>query len=191
MKYAVDDFLKEDFERLDRIVRAVILSSGRVEVWNTPRRVTTDSKDLAPAHRSVVARSMSETGDFRGLCFTCTNNPLEFDLWFNPAIVDRYNSNFWATVIHELCHGYLGTQHGHDQVWRRLYARALFHCHHEVHAIDHHVSLVDMANWRYTKRAKSETSAQFLKRINKDRAKWIATGFEQADRVAEIYKRMK
>lgn len=189
MKYNLP-FPEQDFTELDALVRATFLASGRIDQWHSVRRVTTDIDDLERVRRPVVAQSLSEPGEIRGFTFTSTYNPSEFDLWLNPSVVDTANPNFRATLIHELCHGYLGTKHGHDKVWRRLYTRVLFHYHHAVSPIDHHIALVDLANWRYTKRAKSENTAQFLKRINADRESWIVQASHEFDRVKDTWKRM-
>ena len=188
MKYNLDDFPLEDFTRADALVRATLMAAGRVDVWNTVRRVTTKVEDLETCRRPVVIRHLE--GNINGLTFTSTHNVHEFDLWFNPSWVNKDNPNFHATVLHELCHGYLGTHRGHDKTWRRLYARSLFHYHYAVSAIEHHVALVDMSNWRYTKRASSETTSDFLKRINADREAWVLQASHEFDRVKETWKRM-
>jgi len=190
VKYNLNGFPQQAFTEADALVRATLLAGGRVDTWNTLRRVTTDEKDLDTIRRPVVARSLSEAGGVRALTFTSTHNPYEADIWFNPDVVDEINHNFHATILHELCHVYLGTSRGHDKVWRRLYARVVFHYHHRVSPIDHHIALVDMANWRYTKRGKSETTGDFLKRINADRESWIIQASHEFDKVSETWKRM-
>lgn len=190
MKYNLDGFPQRDFEWTDALVKATVLASGRVGTWNTVRRVTSDPMDLAKAHRVKVSELLAAPEEIRGIAFTCQNNVNEFDLWINPGIVDSDNSNFRATVVHELCHGYRGTGKGHDPVWRRLYARSLFHYDAQVHTINHHSSLVDLSNWRYTKRGKTETTPQFLKRINADRDKWRAQAEDESEQVGTIWKRM-
>ncbi|MFN2638063.1 MAG: SprT-like domain-containing protein, partial [Gemmatimonadaceae bacterium] len=189
VKYNLD-FPLEDFTRADALVRATLLATGRVDTWNSVRRVTTDVQDLERVRRHVVTRSLSQTGSVRGITFEAQHNRHEFDMWLNPDAVTEDNSNFRATLVHELCHVYLGTSRGHDKVWRRLYARALFHYHHAVSPIDHHIALVDLNNWRYTKRAKSENTAQFLKRINADREDWIVQASHEFEKVNETWKRM-
>lgn len=189
MKYNLD-FPEQDFTKLDALVRATLLASGRVETWNSVRRVTTNIDDLERVRRHVVTQSLSTQGELRGITFASTHNGSEFDVWINPSIVDADNPNFRATVIHELCHVYLGTKRGHDKTWRRLYARALFHYHHVVSLIEHYKALVDMTNWRYTKRAKSESTSEFLRRINTDREAWIVQAVSELERVEECWNRM-
>lgn len=189
MKYNLD-FPIEDFKRADALVRATLLATGRVETWNSVRRVTTETQDLERVRRPVVARSLSESGSVRGITFQAQHSRYEFDMWFNPDVVAEGNPNFEATIVHELCHVYLGTQRGHDKVWRRLYARALFHYHYAVSPIEHHIALVDLNNWRYTKRGKTETTNQFLKRINAERETWVVQASEEFERVKEIWAKM-
>ncbi len=171
-------------------MRATLLAHGKLETWNTPRRVTTDVRDLDRVRHPVVARCLSETGITRAITFTSTHNRHEFDIWINPDVVEPENPNFSATVLHELCHGYLGTEKEHNKTWRRLYARVLFHYDHAISPIDHHPALVDLANWRYTKRSKTETTSQFLKRINADRDTWLRQAEDEMERVEATWKRM-
>lgn len=180
----------DDFERIDAIVRATVLASGTVHTWNSPRRVTTDPMDLSKAHRVKVAEFLNQPGEIRGVTFTCENNDYEFDIWINPAVVQADNPNFRSTLLHELCHGYRGAGKGHDPAWRRLYARALFHYHYASYTIDHYISLVDLANWRYTKRGKTETSGDFLKRINHDRETWLRQADDEHEKVHDIWAKM-
>jgi hypothetical protein len=189
MKYFID-FPLEDFTRADALVRATLLASGRVDQWNSVRRVTSDPQHLAKSDRDKVTRSIDTNGErLRAATIPCQHSAYEFDLWFNPDVVDG-TDRFKATVIHELCHVYLGVEFGHQERWRRLYARALYHHHFSVEPIDHWHSLVDLANWTYTKRSKSESSGQFLRRINGDKEKWIRHANDEHDRVAEIWNRM-
>lgn len=190
MKYLLDDFPFEDFTRADALVRATILASGRVDTWNSIRRVTSDSLHLAKSDRDKVTRSIDENGErLRAATIPCQHSATEYDLWFNPDVVDD-TGRFRATVVHELCHAYLGVECGHQERWRRLYARTLYHYHFAVEPIDHWHSLVDLANWTYTKKTKSESTNQFLRRIHGDKEKWIRQANEEFDRVADIWTRM-
>jgi predicted SprT family Zn-dependent metalloprotease len=190
MRYHLDGFPLEDFTRADALVRATILASGRVDQWNSIRRVTSDSLHLAKSDRDKVARSIDTNGErLRAATIPCQHSATEYDLWFNPDVVNG-SDRFTATVIHELCHVYLGVEHGHQERWRRLYARTLYHHHFAVNPIDHWHSLVDLSNWTYTKRSKSESSGQFLRRINGDKEKWIRHANDEHDRVAGLWTRM-
>lgn len=190
MRYNLNGFTEPEFQRLDHLVKAVILSSGPVDTWHTIRRVTSDLNDLPKSYRDKVTRALELEGELlRAICSPSPNNDYEFDLWFNPAVLDN-TSRFQATILHELCHGYIGVDKGHNDQWRRLYTRTLFHYHNQVAPIDHYISLVDLSNWRYTKRGKSETSRQFLKRINSDKTRWLQQADEERDRVRDIWKRM-
>lgn len=189
MRYNLDNFPLEDFTRADALVRATLLADGRVDTWMSLRRVTTKVEDLETIRRPVVTRHL-EKGNIRGFTFTATHNEHEVDLWFHSGWVDPVNPNFRASILHELCHAYLGTRKGHDKTWRRLYARCLFHYHHAVYPIEHHMSLVDLNNWIYTKRGKQETTNQFLKRINADREAWVIQASHEFERVKETWKRM-
>ncbi len=189
MKYNLPGFPIEDFKRADALVRATLLAGGRVDIWNTPRRVTSSIEDLPKFYRDKVTRCLNEGEMLRGASNPSPNNRHEFDLWFNPDIVGT-TDRFQATVLHELCHGYVGVEKGHESPWRRLYARTLFHHHHAVAPIEHRSSLVDLANWSYTKRAKSETTAQFLARIHLDRAVWFDQAEHEHDRVKQAWTKM-
>lgn len=190
MKYLLHDFPLEDFTRADTLVRATILASGRVDQWNSVRRVTSDPAHLAKSDRDKVTRSVDTNGErLRAATIPCQHSATEFDLWFNPDVINM-SDRFKATVIHELCHVYLGVEQGHQERWRRLYARTLYHYHFSVEPINHWHSLVDLANWTYTKRAKSESSSQFLRRINGDKEKWIRHANDEHDRVTDIWNRM-
>lgn len=187
MKYDVAGFPESKFHQANELVRATLLASGRVDVWNSPRRITTDHQTLAKAHRSKVAEFLEAPEEIRGVTFPSQNNAYEYDIWLNPAIVDENDANFRATILHELCHGYRGVGKGHDQSWRRLYARALFHYNFTVATIDHWGAIVDLTNWRYTKRGKTESTGDFLKRIAADKEKWIKQAEEDQQRVNDLW----
>jgi predicted SprT family Zn-dependent metalloprotease len=190
VKYHLDAFPLEDFTRADSLVRATILASGRVDQWNSVRLVTSDLNRLPKSDRDRVASAASKDGTFfRACCLPCTHNQYESDLWFNPAVVDG-SDRFRATVLHELCHVHVGVSAGHGDRWRRLYARVLYHYHFEVSPINHWHSLVTLANWSYTKRSRSESTGQFMRRINGDKEKWIRQANDEHDRVMEIWTRM-
>lgn len=189
MKYNLP-FPEDDFTRADALVRATLLASGRIDVWNTVRRVTSDLNELPKFYRDKVTRSLELEGDMlRAAASPSPNNRLEFDLWFNPAVVDN-GDRFRATILHEICHGYIGVEKGHTEQWRRLYARVLFHYHYTVASIDHWQALVDLSNWSYTKRGKSESTRDFLKRINADKERWVLQANEERDRVRDTWNRM-
>jgi hypothetical protein len=190
VKYQLDGFPLDDFTRADALVRATVLASGRVETWNSIRLVTSDLTHLPKSDRDRVASAASKDGTFfRACCLPCAHNEYEADLWFNPLIVDG-SDRFRATVLHELCHVYLGVKAEHGDRWRRLYARVLYHYHYEVSPINHWHSLVTLANWSYTKRGKSESSGQLLRRINGDKEKWIRQANEEHDKVIETWTKM-
>lgn len=186
------DFPEEDFQNADKLVRAAILARGRVQNWNSLRKVTTVSRDVPTKHRHRIDEGLnSPTEVLHAITLVCPHNEYEFDLWINPVVVHPTKGNFRATILHELCHGYLGVARGHDSSWRRLYARVLFHYHTQVYAIDHYESLVTLANWSYTKRTKSETTSHFVKRIDLDKKIWLDEAKTEAQQVADIYARMK
>lgn len=187
MKYNIDGFPEEDFTRADNLVRATILAGGKVETWNSVRRVTSDLRDIPKTYRDKVARELDvQKGLLRAACNPSPYNDHEFDIWVNPEVVGD-SQRFRATVLHELCHGYRNVWEGHDVQWRRLHARVLFHYHYTVHSIDHWPALVDLANWSYTKRGKSESTGDFLKRIAADKEKWIKQAEEDQQRVNDLW----
>jgi hypothetical protein len=176
--------------RADALVRATILASGRVDQWNSPRRVTSNLEDLPKYYRDKVARSLVVEGQhLRAATSPSPNNQREFDIWFHPEVVGT-NPRFTSTVLHELCHGYLGVEKGHNEQWRRLHARVLYHYHWTVGSIDHWPALVDLANWSYTKRGKSESTRDFLKRISADKDRWIRQADENQQKVNDIWCKM-
>lgn len=192
MKYDVEGFPEVDFHQAKSLVRATVIASGNAGPWwNSPRRITSDHQSLPKAHRAKVADFLEQPGEIRAVTFLSQNNDMEFDIWFNPELVKPEDPNFRATVIHELCHGYRGVGKGHDQAWRRLYAKSLFHYHHLVHTIEHHIALVDLTNWRYTKRGRTEKTGQFLKRINDDREIWLRQAYEELDQVQELWMKLR
>jgi hypothetical protein len=182
MKYELD-FDVNEFKRIDRVVRATILANGRVNTWNSPRLVTTNNKALHKRHTAVCEEGANN--DVRAICFRCTHNPHEFDIWVNP-ILTSHDVHYRVTLLHELCHGYIGPEKGHGGQWRRLFARALIHYSNQEHTIDFCSSLVDLANWTYTKRGRSETTDQFLSRIKRDK-EWA---YKVTAKESDIVKRI-
>jgi len=184
------DFPEDDFTKADSLVRATILAGGRVDTWNTLRRVTSDLNDLPKYYRDKVTRSLEMEGSLlRAACNPSPNNSMEFDIWVNPDVVDE-TDRFRATILHELCHGYIGVGKGHNEQWRRLHARVLYHYHYTVHTVDNWPALVDLANWSYTKRGKSETTKDFLKRIHTDKERWIRQADEDQQKVNDTWCKM-
>ena len=172
------------------MVRATILAQGRVDQWNSARRVTSDLEDLPKYYRDKVTRSLEQEGDnLRAATSPSPNNGTEFDLWFNPQHVEN-TPRFRATVLHELCHGYIGVGKSHNDQWRRLYTRVLCHYDATVAEIDCWPSLVDLANWRYTKRGRTEATKDFLKRINADKSRWLEQASQEADKVDGLWVKM-
>lgn len=190
MRYNIEGYAETDFLVADRLVRSVFMAPGRVEVWNSLRRVTTDPREVSSEYREEIYEQANSSALLRAACIPVQQNSYEFDLWVNPAIVSATDEPFKATLVHELCHGYLGTSNGHERPWRRFYTRALYHYHRQIHPLEHLDSLVDLVFWRYTKRGKDERTHEFLKRIRQDKQDAIAYAELEADRVQQIFKRI-
>jgi len=189
MKFNLEGYAETDFLVADRLVRSVFLAPGRVETWNTLRRVTTEPKDVSALYRKEIYERSLDT-QLRAACVPVEHNGYEFDIWFNPAIVSATDQSFKATIAHELCHGYLGTHRGHQRSWRRFYVRSLWHYNRQVEPISHLESLVDLMFWRYTKRMDGERTKDFLKRIRLDRDDTLAYAETESDKVAQIFQRI-
>lgn len=191
MRYNLEGYAETDFLVADRLVRSVFMAPGRVDVWNSLRRVTTDPKDVSVHYRKEIYERASQTTHLRAACVPVSHNAYEFDLWINPAIVSSTDEPFKATLLHELCHGYLGSHKGHERDWRRFYTRTLYHYHRQVHPLEHLESLVDLVFWRYTNRVKDERTHEFLQRIRRDKQDAMTYAESEAYRVQQIFKRIK
>lgn len=190
MRYNIEGYAETDFQVMDRLVRSVFLASGRVDVWNTLRRVTTKTNEVSPMYRQEIHDKTLSGATLRAACIPVQHNGYEFDIWVNPTIVSERDEPFKATLLHELCHGYLGTHMGHERSWRRFYTRTLWHYHRQIAPLSHLEPLVDLVFWRYTKRVKGERTHEFLQRIRQDKKDVLAYADLEADRVQQIFKRI-
>lgn len=184
MKYSLD-LPEEEFQRLNQTLRCTILANGRVDSWNSPRVVTTDLSKLSKRYRTVCSTQGDGTN---AICFTCDHNPHEFDIWVNPER-DIRSESYRVTLLHELTHGYLGTTKGHNAQWRSLFARTLWHYSEHYYSLECLKSYVDLAYYRYTKRGKTESSKQFLERIQQDRDLTFKAAEREHSRVAALLDR--
>ncbi len=190
MKYNLEGYAEADFLVSDRLVRSVFLSSGRGDIWNSLRRVSTDTKDVSPLYRREIHEKALGPAHLRAACIPVQHNGYEFDIWVNADIVSSTDEPFKATLLHELCHGYLGTHKGHERSWRRLYARTLYHYHRQIHPLNHIDSLVDLAFWRYTKRVEGERTKDFLKRLAQDKDDTMDYARAEEERVQRVFRRI-
>lgn len=172
---------REDFDKANRIVKAVLLRSGRAEVY-APNLLTSDANQLNPIDQTYLV----DNPESLGVCFKETNSNT-FDIWVTPAF--RTNSDWYrTTVLHELCHGYLGL-YVHNHRWRRFFGRVLYHYQAIVQPIGME-TLLPNAIRRDTEQGRDESWPKYLTRIEMEQTAIEKIAVDELDEVFDMYNRL-
>lgn len=179
MKYDLA-MARPDFDKADRLVRAVLLQSGRADL-TAPRLVTSDSKRLLPDNKAYLRDHTVSLG----VCFQDGDN---FDIWISPSYIDPTKDLYIDTVLHELCHGYLGL-YNHNQRWKRFYGRVLYQYHALVKPIDIE-GLITTALDRYTKQGQDESYPKYLARLDQEKTSISKISVDELPSISRMYERL-
>lgn len=151
-----------EFERANRLVRSVLLQSKqrRSQVSNYLHCATSNIELLAEENQEYVLSNP----EVLGASFA---HDSRFDIWLSPAYYVVDNDIYIDTLLHELCHGYLGvsTTCYHNQRWKRFFGRVLHHYHLVVRPLDLDMLRTTMLK-RYTKQGADENYVKYLNRID-------------------------
>lgn len=171
-----------EFDKAERLVRAVLLQSGRAQ-QRSLRLVTSDPALLQSENRDYVEAS----SDALGVCFGHEEDQV-FDIWLSPAYTDYSNDLFHDTILHELCHGHLGL-YKHNQRFRRFFSRVLFHYNDLVSPIDYSKQISDTVR-RYTDQRADESLSKYVDRMYAEQTSAEKVAITEAPVVAQTYKRL-
>lgn len=185
ISYDLLGFDEQDFADADRLVRATLISQGRVPSQN---RLVTITQDWGKLKRQDREYAKANNGT-DAICFV-GSRPETFDVWVNPNL-NPDTAYFRETLVHELCHGYVGIAYGHRPRWRNFFARTLSH-------YDTLVSPVDMNSARrieenfefYTKPSKSESDEALGMRLFADQQSVMRDIVSEMHRVYDLFDRM-
>jgi hypothetical protein len=165
----------------------VILANGKQPYWREVRRVTHDTGRLTRINRNYIENRGAETLD--AVAFEQPNG--DFDIWVSPEL-DPETPYFHQTLLHELCHGYLGVLKGHNHLWKELYTRVLYHYNDLVEDLGDVTSFVNhILTWgKYNPRLKNESLDDFSLRRLQVQSRYLDQVLAERDKVADIYNRM-
>lgn len=119
MRYLLSDYDQERFNTIDDLVRLCyfdlsvafktpVFTLGQIST--TKQWLTLDDKEYIESFGNIL----------NGVCF---HGPKSFKVWLSPTLKPG-DLLFELTLIHELCHGYIGPIM-HSRQWRRFFGRAV------------------------------------------------------------------
>jgi hypothetical protein len=114
----------EDFKRLEDVVKAAALLSRNRNWTRQPTLVTDDiAKLVKPKQEYVVSRLKTYDGKLYGVTWS-TRNVEGYQMWLNPKLSPKRQV---STTLHELCHAMVATGTSHDESFRKLLTRVMYH----------------------------------------------------------------
>lgn len=121
MRYGLPQISQGEFDNFHKFVQACF-DEGRQRF--SPELVTigTDINWFPQLHQAYLAKdtslgvTMEDYGEYQS----------KFHIWINPAYKEP-SFRFYATLAHELVHGYAGMKYSHNAHWRRWFYRVLYH----------------------------------------------------------------
>ena len=180
---------RSDFEDAERLVKALLLTSGKKGAFNTLTQVTENYEHLAPVDREYIESwDYEQDGDLHGLCCWSNSDPHEFAIWISPQI-NPMSDLYRVSVLHELVHGYLNHA-SHDAKFRDVLGRALFHYCDIVSPLRSPGFEVAALNYRYTRRKKNEDDESFFHRLILDKEATQERAEKEFIAVQEMYERI-
>lgn len=122
MKYLLTKYDINRFHMLNDLVRLCYFNP--MNMWGSPQnrlaQVGTTRNGLSESNINYIESNSDPVDVLNGVCFHGNN---DFKVWINPDI-KAGSLLFELTLLHELCHGYIGPIM-HGRVWRRYFGRAL------------------------------------------------------------------
>lgn len=175
---------RQDFDKANRLVKAVLLQSGKAEL-KAPALLTSDKgllhaegKDYLDAHPESL-----------GVCFGDAD-AFTFDVWITPNYTRTETDAYRDTVLHELSHGYLGL-YKHNHRFQRFLGRTLYHYSSIVHPIDHERLITRLVRHEdYSPRYNGESYPKYLERLDNEIAAIQKIAVDELDSVNWIYERL-
>lgn len=124
MRYLLPKYDIKYFHRLDDLARLCYTDpTGKGNLPTSSLRQIGDTEvGLSYDNLDYIEANSSPDDQLNGVCFHEGNNA--FKIWLNPDM-DPKSMLFDVTLLHELCHGYLGPNSMHGRDWRRYFGVAL------------------------------------------------------------------
>jgi hypothetical protein len=123
MRYLLSEYDRDRFNTIDDLVRLCYFNPLN-NLWGYPwkglAQIGTDMHGLAESDVQYIESNSSPTSQLNGVCF---HKGDEFKIWLTPDMVPG-DLLFELTLIHELCHGYIGPSM-HGKAWRKYYSICL------------------------------------------------------------------
>jgi len=116
----------EDFKRMEDVVKTAALIS-RNRNWNRDATLVTDGVAyLEKDKRQYVANRLKQyAGGLWGVTWS-RRNDRDYQMWLNPEL-EQNRTDQEQTTLHELCHAMVATGTSHDESFRKLLHRSLWH----------------------------------------------------------------
>jgi hypothetical protein len=168
------------FAEADRVVRAVLLRSGKALNIYMPGLVTSDQEQLAPKDKSYILDNPSSLG----VCFK-DNDSNSFDIWVSPSF-DPNHIGYKDTVLHELCHGYLGA-YKHSHRWLRFFGRVL--CAYDA-IVEPMENQLPNALRRYMDQHPDENYGKYMERLEMEQTSIEKISIDELAYVSYTYNRL-
>lgn len=125
MRYLLPELDIERFRHLDDLVR-LNYQHHITGKWGFPHtylsQIGTTFVGLSDDDVEYIESNNSATDQLNGVCFHAGQEA--FKIWMNPELAPD-SLLFEMTILHELCHGYLGPGTMHNRLWRRYYGVVL------------------------------------------------------------------
>jgi hypothetical protein len=112
------------FKEMEELVKSLALIS-RNQNWTRVATLVTDDVSLLAKDKSAYVAAGLKSKGLQGVCWSARNIP-GYQLWINPTLT-AFPTVQEQTVLHELCHAMVATGTSHDESFRKLYHRSLFH----------------------------------------------------------------
>jgi len=122
MKYLLTEYDINRFYMLDDLVR--LCYADPMNKWGYGRnrlaQIGTTRNGLSESNINYIESNSDPVDTLNGVCF---HGAADFKIWLNPDI-KAGSLLFELTLLHELCHGYIGPLM-HGKAWRRYFGRVL------------------------------------------------------------------
>lgn len=127
MRYLLRGFDVDRFYELDDLVRLCYRDQwGRRNYpWRAPRLLVDTEEGLTSENLEYISGFSKDdpSNQLNGVCFHEPGGE-SFKVWMNPALAPG-SLIYELVLLHELCHGYLGSNILHGKEWRLYFGRVL------------------------------------------------------------------
>jgi hypothetical protein len=125
MRYLLPEYDRGAFNSVDDLVRMCYhnpLNGLWGYPWHSLGQISTTHNGLKLENVQYIKSNNGPGNQLNGVCFHDGTD--FFKIWLNPSL-EPHSVLFELTLIHELCHGYLGSKKMHNAEWRAYYGKAV------------------------------------------------------------------